>query len=72
MIETEEAYGKAEMLRMRAEELVQEERYVDADQMFDAATAIETFASQQSRPWRRWAERLLRSLPQRLRRGRAL
>ena len=72
MIATEEAYGKAKMLRMRAAELVQEERYVDADQMFDAAAAIEAFASQQSHPWRRWAERLLRSLPQRLRQGRGL
>lgn len=70
MIGSEEAYGKADMLRMRAKELVQEERYVDADQMFDAAVVIEAFASRQSHPWRMWAARLSRSLLQRLRLGR--
>lgn len=65
----EQSYGKAKMLRIRADELVDEGRYVDAEQMQDAAEAIDSAASQQAHPWRTLVVWLSQSLRRRLRQG---
>lgn len=64
------AYNKAKLLLGRADELVDEGRYTDADQMRDAAFAIERLcASPQDHLLRKWAVWLVRVLQKALRQG---
>lgn len=64
------AYNKAKLLLARADELVDEGRFADADQMRDAACAIEQLdASPPTHPWRSRAVWLVQVLQKALRRG---